>query len=1076
MCWVTLCNRSGWLKAAVVCSVGLAYFFGTEVPTRGQVVSGTITGTIKDSSAAVVPEVSVILTNLDTQQARTANTDRFGNFTFPGLPPGHYRVKASQSGFKSENAELELQIDQTAHLDMTLQVGTASESITVSADTAQLQTETATMGQVLSQQAAVDLPLNGRNFLQLATLSAGAVPVTANNAASDRLGRVSINVNIAGGRGTENSYLLDGIEMRGSRLGEISTLPSPDFIKEFKIQQNYFSAEYGDSPAIISVSTQSGTNQFHGGAYEFLRNSDLDARNFFDGASPPPYKQNQFGANLSGPIKRNKTFFFGGWEGQQIREATTQFATVPNPQWLTGNFSSYSGVINNPLANNAPFPGNMIPTSLISKIAMNYNAYIPAPNTNTPQGNYTGAPSTMNDYNQFDVRVDHNFSPNDSLFGRYLQSNWNIVNPGLTPYSGSEFPLNGKNVVLQEAHIFSPSVVNSFKVGFSREYAAPENQVSSTDLAQQVGFQNTEVQPYDYSLPRMTISGYTQLGHSQQTFHQWTNTYAISDTLSLIKGRHTISVGFDIRENRAPQITSNGSNGRLTFNGQSTGNAVADYLLGAYQSATVFDTSVINDFRFYNISAFAQDDFKVSGRLTLNLGVRWEYNQPWQVLGGTAGYFDPSIPGLRVQKPLSYFGLNVQDPYIAVGGVGNSVYKSQFANFGPRIGLAYRLTSKTVIRAGFGIFYAQLQGSQTIEEAANPGASTTLSYTNSAGKLPRLMDTLFDNPAVAVSSASLALGTIDPGRRNPYVEQWNFNIQRELPGNMIAQIAYTGSEGHQLGDNTDINTALLNAPGQNLSVAARRPFPQFSGITEYFGGDNSNYEALSLNLERRFAAGFSLLSNYTWSKSIDDNSGANSDAQDPWPLDRHLNRALSAFDVPNRFTVSAVWELPIGHGKSYFGNATGALGWLATGWQINSIVQLQSGLPFTITESGDQANIGFTGADERPIRLAGGAIPNPTATEWFNTAAFVVQPLNSYGNSGRDILFGNGTKSVDLSLFKNNFFGERHYNLQFRGELFNLLNNVNLGPPNAVVNGAAFGAVKAAGPARQIQFAMKFLF
>jgi len=1056
--------------------IAASNFLGMLSPAGAQVVSGSITGTIKDSSSASVPGVAVALTNLDTQQARSAESDRLGNFTFPELPPGRYRVQAAHTGFKSANADLQLQIDQTAHLDMTLEIGAVGETVTVSAEAAQLQTETATMGQVIGQQAASDLPLNGRNFLQLATLSAGSLAATANDAASNRLGRVSINVNISGGRGTENSYLLDGIEMRGARLGEISTLPSPDFINEFKIQQNYFSAEYGDSPAIISVSTKSGANQFHGDAYEFLRNNDLDARNFFDGLSAPPYRQNQFGANLGGPIKRNRTFFFGGWEGQQIRQANTRFATVPDPQWLTGNFSSYSGVIRNPFANNAPFAGNIIPASLISKIALNYNAYIPGPNTNTPQGNYSGAPSTMNNYNQFDLRVDHNFSSNDSLFGRYLQSNWNIVTPGLLPYAGSEFPLNGKNAVLQEAHIFSPSVVNSLKIGFSRAYAAPENQVSSTDLAQQVGFQNTEVLPYDYSLPRMTISGYTQLGQGQQTFHQWTNTYAISDTLSLIKGRHTISAGLDVRENRAPQITTDGSDGRLKFNGQSTGNAVADYLLGAYQTATIFDTSLIDDFRYYNISAFAQDDFKVTDHLTLNLGVRWEYEQPWQILGGAAGYFDPSIPGLRLQKPPSYFGLKVQDPYIAVGGVGNSVYKSQWLNFGPRAGLAYRVTNKTVIRAGFGIFYAQMQGSQTIEEAANPGASTTLSYTNSAGKLPRVMDTLFDNPAVAVSSASLALGSIDPGRKTPYVEQWNFNIQRELPAKMIAQIAYTGSEGHQLGDNTDMNQAALNVPGQNLAITDRRPFPQFSAITEYFGGDNSEYQALSVNLERRFSAGLSLLSNYTWSKSMDDNSGANSDAQNPWPFDRQLNRALSAFDVPNRFTASAVWELPIGHGKAYFSNASGALGWLATGWQMNGIFQVQSGLPFSVTESGDQANVGYSGPDERPNRIAGGATANPTANDWFNTAAFALQPLNTYGNSGRDILFSDATKSLDGSLFKNNFFGERNYNLQFRAEIFNLLNSVNFGQPNSVVNGASFGAVTAAGPPRQIQFALKFLF
>ncbi len=960
-------------------------------------------------------------------------------------------------------------------MDLVLQLGNVNESVTVSAEAAQLQTDTATMGQVIAESAVADLPLNGRNFLQLATLSAGTVPATSNTAAAARLGRPTLTAHVSGGRASENSFLLDGIEMRGSRFGEISILPAPDTIKEFKIQQNYYSAEYGTSLGIVSVFTKSGANEFHGAAYEFLRNSDLDARNFFDGAAPPLYKQNQFGAVLGGAIVKNKTFFFGGYDGQRIAQSTVQFATVPSPQLLTGNFTGLAA-IKDPFNSSAPFPGNIIPGSRISKIASNFNAYIPAPNSNSPQGNYTGSPATTNNYNQFDTRVDHTFSQSDSMFVRYLQSDWSIVNLGLLPYSGSEYPLNGKNAVIQETHI-SPTLVNTVKLGFSRAFTEPANQTSSTDLAKQIGFLNTEVSPLDYNLPRFTIAGYTQMGHSQQTFHQWTNTYILSDTLILMKGRHNISMGGDIRENRSPQQTTNGTNGRMTMNGQFTGNALADYLLGAYQAASVMDTSGNLDVRYSNIAAFVQDDFKITPRLTLNLGVRWEYQQPWQVPGGGAGYFDPTIPGLRLAKPPSAFGLNVSAPFIVVGGVGNSVYKPDYKNFIPRFGFAYRATDKTVIRGGYGIFYVQNQGSWVVGEALNPGLAVTLNFTNSAGQTPRLLDTLFDSPAVAATSAAATFSGVPPNRQNSYIQQWNLNIQRELPGHLIAQVAYTGSVGRHLVSQQDINLAAFNLPGQNLSLAARRPYPNFGSIVYWASNGNSNYNAFTANLERRFARGFSVLSNYAYSKSIDDDSMGNTDdIVQMWPQNLRLDRSVSDYDTRHRFTTSVVWELPFGKGRPYLGSSAGLANWAVSGWQMNGILQLQSGLPFTVTEVGDLANIGFTG-NERGNRLSSGILSNPTPNHWFDTSAYVLQAAGTYGNSARDTAFQDGTKNLDLSLFKNNYiFGEKRWNLQFRAEFFNFLNNVNFGRPNQSINGPAFGVVTSAATPRQIQFALKFLF
>ncbi len=1061
----------------------LAATAGSSVAS-GQIVSGTIVGNVHDESGAIVANTQVTVRNLETNQTRQMVANETGAFTFATLSPGRYRVSASHPGFKSTvTSDIELQIDQTARVEMTLQVGQVTEEVTVNASAAVLQTDTATMGQVIAERPVNDLPLNGRNFLQLASLSAGVVPATASSNQASRLGRSGLTAHVGGGRGSANSFLIDGVESRGARLGEISMLPSPDSIREFKIQRNYYSAEYGDNPGIISVSIKSGTNALHGTLYEYLRNSALDSAQFFDQGRVAPFRQNQFGANVGGPVLRDRTFFFFAYDGQRRRRSNQAFAVVPDPKNLTGNFAGLVDAgrpltITDPFNNNAPFPNNQIPAARLSKVAAAFNQFIPAPNLNVAQGNYGGNPTTLDDFNQYHVKVDHRFSARDSMFGRYSISNWSIVNQGLLPYSGSSLPLNSRNAVLQETHIVSPSAVNTVKLSFNRDIVANGNEAAADNLAVQMGFKNLSVASYDYSLPRFTVTGFTQMGHSQQTFHQWTNAYILSDTFAIVRGSHNFTAGGDIRVYRSPQSTTNGTNGRMTVSNIFTGYSVADYLLGTFQQATAYTSLSTGDFRYRHFAAFLQDDYKVSKRLTLNLGLRWEYATPWRELGGSEGYFDQSAGVLRLAKNPSIYGLNINSSAFLIGGVRPGVYEPNHRQFAPRIGMAFKVNDKTVIRSGYGIFYITNQGSHTIEISVNPGAAITVTSTNTRGQTPRLLDSLFDSVTTAAVAGGGSLQTINPVRHPSYMQQWNFNIQRELPGNMLAEVGYVGSNGMHLIGTLDVNAARLNRPGENLAIQARRPYPNFAFIQQFGDGEKSSYNALLATIERRFSKGLSLMASYTFSKSIDTGSAGLNDAQlHAIPTNRNNDRGLSGYDARNRLAFNGIWELPFGANKRYLANTPRPVRWLATGWQANTIVQFQSGLPFSVIDQGDIYQTGVQ-AMQRPNRVGDGNLPvsQRKPDQWFDLKAFVLNATGTYGNAGRNILFQNGTKNVDLSVFKSNYFGERKYNLQFRAEFFNIMNDTNFDAPANAINGPKFGVVSTTGPAREIQFALKFTF
>ena len=903
------------------------------------------------------------------------------------------------------------------------------------------------------------------------------MPATDTTGDATRIGRPETVLHVAGSRASFTSYLIDGQESRGSRFGESTLLPSLDAIRELKIQRSFYSAEYGNSPAIITVSTKSGTRHFRGSLYEFFRNSALDASRYFDSGSPSPLRMNQFGATLGGPLVTERTFFFVGYEGRRQRETQRRFATVPDLQPLAADFSR-NAPITDFLNSNSPFPGNIIPRTRLNRVAVGFGQFIPTPNASVPQGNYVGAPSASNDFDQCHARVDHRFSDRNTIFGRISHSNWRQTNPGLLPFSGWSYPLKGLNVAVQQTFIFSSSFLSTLQIGYTRSFLASNLENTGQSLVAEIGFRNLVVDPLDFGLPRMQITGYSQMGHSVNTFRNWTNTYRLGDAMNLVWNRHLITFGGEAAENRDPQTTTNATNGRLTFTGRFTGDSVADYLLGAYTTAVVQASGVVSDYRNLRYALFLQDNYKATNRLSLNLGLRWEYHQPVREKGGAEGVFDPSIPGLRLANDPSIYGVNITSPYIAVGGLREGVVKPQFTNFAPRIGAALKLTSHTVIRGGAGIFFAMPQQNDLLALAANPGAALTQNYTNSPGSMPRLADTLFDRLSSAGLPPSAVLGTVDANRKTPYLAQVSFHVQQQLAEGCVMEVGYVGSTGHQLIGRQDLNQAALNRVGANLPVSTRRPFPMFASIWQFFGSENSNFNAMTATLERRFARDFGFLATYTFSKSLDTYSSAFTDYNSPHHIsaNRNLDYGRSAFDARNRFTASASYDLPIGEGRRFLSAKSGWLRSSVTGWRVNAMMQFQSGLPFSVLLLSDRSNTG-TIATQRPNRIGNGnlLVSQRTPERWFDTGAFALNPVDTWGTSGRNILDQDGVKSIDLSFLKDSRISERMV-LQFRAELFNLWNSSNLGPPGTYLDGANFGVVTAAGPPRHVQLAIKLTF
>ena len=1081
-----------------------------------QFVRGSILGVVSDETGAVIPKASVILRNTGTNETRSAVTDDAGSYSFPALLPGAYTIEVKQAGFKSRLvSDVNLEVNQTARIDVKMAVGDVAEQIEVRSDAVLLKTDTSEIGHVVTNKQIVELPLNGRDYLQLARLIPGVVPSRAGATAGQK--GVARSVNSVGARDTSVSFLLDGVDTNDVSFQTPSVTPSIDAIQEFKVLQNAYSAEFGRGATQILTAMRSGSNQWHGSLFEFNRNDKLASRSFFQPGKPAALKQNQFGGTVGGPIIKDRTFFFVNYEGQRVRTGGTGFGFVPTAQQAQGDFSAAGDPrIFDPLTfdpatrTRQQFPGNRIPADRFSPRALKIAALFEQPNfTGRPGQNYARDVGQINDNNQGNARVDHRFGDKDSIFVRYSILDSLRTRYGTIPLTGTLDDIRGQNAALNWVRTISPALLNELRLGFNRNkyLTPPEGSIGDNPARDLFGFTNTTTDPTtSFGLPAFTFTGgYSGLGPgSQFPQNAITQTWQLVDNLTWSRGAHTLKTGIDFRRTRLTQLVANNDRGSFSFTGQftnlpsaaaGTGSAIADLLLGypLNAAAAAGDQLAHNYTDLY--SFYVQDDWKVGSRLTLNLGVRYEYSTPWReklnrytiidfddprgrlLLAGTSQAF---VPGVGIVDAGREISRTIVDP--------------DLNNWAPRVGLAYRPLDRTVVRAGYGIFYDVQEGNEAQFLRNNAPLFFVQNY-SSDPLVPGLrLDNLFP------SGASLPSGAIQPftisTTRSPYVQQWNFNIERELMGNLLFEVGYVGSKGTHLLRRTNFQQwdgILAADPANPTPLAQRVRFPNFSPtvIIGTENGGSSTFHGLITKLERRYASGLSFLASYTYSKAIDDShsssnfTGTPSNAQ--CRCDLRGNKGPSAYDLTHRAVISYSYELPFGSGKRLW--SSGAAAKIAGGWQLNGITYWQSGPPAQINTQGDNANIGSgagSGNNQRP-NLVGdqfGGIDTGASikrrgidpgTFYFNRDAYAMPPLFRLGNLGKNTIRGPGSAGTDFSVLKNTAITER-IGTQFRAEFFNILNQNNFGLPGLLLGTPTFGIINSSSGGRVIQFGLKVLF
>jgi Carboxypeptidase regulatory-like domain/TonB-dependent Receptor Plug Domain/TonB dependent receptor len=1061
---------------------------------QAQVTTGTILGTVRDESGAAIPGTLVTVTNERTGATRSFVTDERGDYAFPALSPSSYTVRAKLTGFKAFEVQGKtLPVGQEVRVDIALQVGEVTEQVTVFAEAPLIETETSALTHVVDQKKILELPLNGRNFLELAALSAGSSPKTPFRVT--QFGNRNQYVTIGGGRDSSTNYLIDGVEARSLRFNNSSIQPSVDAIQEFKVERNSFSAEYGRGVAVVNVAIRSGSNQLHGSVYEFLRNDLFDARNFFD-QEKPPYRQNQFGFSIGGPIVREKSFFFGNYEGLRVRKGQTLLGIVPDPRRLAGDFTGL-GTVYDPLSTRPnpaqpgaivrdPFPGNVIPRERIDPFASLYGSLYPAPNlAGRPPFNFVNVLSDVHDSDQFNIRLDYRFSENDSLFGRYTFYDGTQLIPEI--FQLTPRPQKGQNFALQQTHIFSPTMVNELRLGYNRaiHWTRPLPALGDRNIVQELGLENLGgLKPDLFGIPSVAITGFTNRGENTLNQGAVENIYTISNKLNLARGRHNAKIGFeyqDIRYQQQGEVTPRGS---FVFNGVFTGPSgttqggvpLADFLLGyPFQSQAGLGDALFN-LSSRSFAVFLQDDVKVTPNFTLNLGLRWQYDSPMKEENFKEGVFAENVGLIAYSKEPSqsiYPGL--QDKFLPGASVRRGINDPDWNNFAPRIGFAFRPfgNAKTVIRSGFGVFYDNVNGNEWQFFGLLP-PFYQIHLLVSPTDFPRYrMDEMF--PDLSQFTDIPAPFSTFREDRTPYTMQWNLNLQRTLTRDVMIEVAYAGSAGRKLWKRFNQNQAIPDPSGR-IPIQERVPYPLFqAGLLTSGRDSNSSYHAASVRLEKAFSAGVSFQSVYTWARNLDWNSGEFEANQTRFRWDKRADRGLSRYHQAHRSVSNFAYLLPFGRGQHWGADFHGVGGKLLEGWQVNGILVFSTGFPLTISANAVHGTGSFI--PQFADRVADGNLTRGERgpERWFDTNAFVRPGVGTLGNSGRNVIIGPGVNNIDFSVLKNTGITER-VTLQFRAEFFNLFNHPLFAEPDTNVDSTAFGRISRAGAPREIQFGLKFLF
>ena len=1079
-------DTSGWVKGALAAALLVVL----PAVARAQ-ATGTISGVVTDPSGAILPGATIEARSAATGQVRTATTGAEGFYTVPLVSPGRYEVKASLSGFQSATrTNVQVSVSETARANLTLQVGSVTENVTIVAESPLVETANATLGIVIDEKKVVDLPLNGRNFTQLGTLIPGVVaqPATLGGATGDAtplgFGNLTGAFSVNGMRSQSNNFLLDGASNNDTFNTGFILRPPPDAIQEFKILTHSYSAEYGRSAgSIVNVVTKSGSNAWHGSGWEFHRDDALEARNFFAPTTQPKpvLKQDQFGGAVGGPILKNKLFAFAYYDGFRNERGTTRTSPVLTAAQRAGNFGATRIV--DPLTGQ-PFPNNVIPSNRIDPIAARLvSDFVPLPNTGANL--YTASPIVTDNRDQFGIRLDYRTSDRHSLLGRYTFSNRNLddpTSPSIFAPAGNQAKVKLYDYMIGDTYQFSSRMINVARFAFNKIDADPTVTSGLENSAYGWAVQNRN--PVAVGVPSISVTGFFALGDAQQPFAKRINKVAqFSDELTYLSGRHSWKAGIDIRRDQIELAFINRPNGDFTFNGQYSGNAAADFLLGVPNQFRQGGGDPIMNGTGWLYSIFVQDEFRLSPRLTLSAGLRYELPRPFYEKDDKLNTFRPGQQSTRF--PTAPLGLL----YPGDPGIPRGTIEADKNNIAPRLGVAWdpRGDSKTSVRAAWGIFYDALAGqgdffqSGTLAPPFQP--LTEVNFALNSGT-PH-----FQNPLAGVASGSTGFpaGLIFIGWgsdfQTPYAHHYNLSVQHQIGNNLGVEVGYVGSRGYHLPIFMEVNpTAPILTPTPRTGP---RVYPAYSLVRPTFSEARSWYDSLQASVRMRPTRGLNFLAAYTWGHAIDHISGLNIgnadqlrpllavDQSDASSIDRALAREKgdAIFDVRHRFVVSFGWELPRLEDKSAFVKQT--LG----GWQLNGIFQKQTGFPLTVYEP---ANVSLTSLPNRPNQTcdASDGAPN-TVQKWFNTECFqrltLAANAGQIGNEGRNTVRGPGLVRTDLSLFKN-FHIVRDHRLQLRVEAFNLFNQARFGQPGFTMGSPTFGVVTAAEEGRIVQLGVKYIF
>lgn len=1053
----------------------LFVLFLAAASALGQNVTGTILGTVIDSTGASVPGARVAVTNDRTGQRRELLTDAQGAYLANFLPVGVWSVAVEKEGFRRSNVNaIPLQVDQQARIDVTLEIGAVTQEVIVQASAALLQTENASLGDVVDTRQILTLPLNGRSFLQLASLTPGVNTGGATNGNG-----ISMN----GGRGDFNGLVMDGTSNYSRFEGAAVISPNVDAIQEFRVQTAIPSAEFGFAGnGQINLVTKSGSNAFHGTAYWFLRNRQLDARNFFEPSGPPAaFKRNQFGGTVGGPIRRNETFFFFDYEGLRIRQSAQIRSLIPTRALRSGDFSgerpifdvlSYSAATNTI----SQFPGNRIPSQRISKVAAGLNEFYPEPNLREGNINYINATPSQTDGNTYGIRLDHQFAPSHLVYGRYGINDSAAFSPGALPVLGTFNKPRAQLATLNYTWLVSANKVNEIRLGFNRSRANVVSARTFTDdVAGKLGVGGASRDPIDYGFPNISIiPNYTAVSDPSNPFPtiRKDNLFQLNETMSINRGAHAFKFGVQIHRSELNGVQNSHGRGTFEFDGRFTrnpaapnasGNEFADYLLGFASRSQRQVGSTRVDMRSTLFGAFLQDDWKVNRRLTINLGVRYEFNTPLADKYGRNANVDFIYGSGRAAVVLP------GDTGPVTGHrYDNATYLGDYNNWAPRFGFAYRpfMDGKTVLRGGYGIFYSLSVGQMFTFQAQNPPRIVNDVFTASFPNPVLTFENGFNLGSLAPSGI-VSVRAMEYNRRDPYIQQWDFTVQRQLSSDLVVEAAYVGTKGTKL-PRSDVINSPRPGPGP---IQPRRPFQGFATFFVREARMTSIYHGLQLKADKRFSRSHSFLASYTFSKSLDTGSssfggGGNSSDNAQDSDDIKAERGRSAQDSRQVLTLSYILEFPWLKRNPVLG-----------GWQLAGIAAFRTGFSQSVMVGSDRCNCDRA-ARMRADVVAGvpWRLDNPTPERFFNTDAFRLPDLYTFGNSGRGVVDTPGRQQMDISLQKNFRALRESHRVQFRWELFNMLNRANFNTPNMTVDNRNFGRITSAAPARQMQFGLRYEF